>query len=398
MSARKLWIGALTGVVLLATACGSSATTSGSTTSGSGKLAAATPIKLGVMTGVQTSAVSQPWIPQAAKIAAAAVNAAGGIMGHPVQIDFCDDQATPQGAGLCAQKLLVQDKVLMMVGDDGTQEPALIPTLTTANTISWASYGASLQSLQSRRVYILAPSEASYWVIPQMLPKTTKHVAYILADSAISVAAEKATVGFFPKTIKITPVTVPLTATAMQASCLQVKQSGADTAIVAINPDQVATLIQTCNQIGLTKLLWVIPSLQMTPQVLQTVTQLHQPNLAVLSFGGAAIQQFAADVAKYGPQVGGITNTVADDSIGAWLGVKLLAKIIPAVGSLNAAKINTWLGEQTAFQTGATAPIDFAVTPIAALPRLKNLSATEGVIENDKLVVTDPAPFTIHMP
>jgi ABC-type branched-subunit amino acid transport system substrate-binding protein len=351
------------------------------------------------MTGVQTNAVSQPWIPQAAKIGAAAVNAAGGIMGRPVQIDFCDDHSSPQGAALCAQKLLVQDKVLMMVGDDGTQEPALIPTLSAANTISWASFGASLQSLQSPRVYILAPSEASYWVIPQMLPATTKHVAYVFPDVAIANAAVKATEAFFPKTIQITPVTVPETVTNLQPICLQVKQSGADTGIMAINPDQVATLIQTCNQIGLSNLLWVIPSLQMTNQVLQTVTQLHQPNLAVLGYGGSAVPDFAADVAKYGPQVGGITNTIGDDSIGAWLGVKLLAKIVPEVGSLDPTKIKAWLDQQTAFQTdGATAPIDFAATPITALPRLKNLSATKGVIQGGQAVVTNPTPYVIHIP
>jgi ABC-type branched-subunit amino acid transport system substrate-binding protein len=411
MQMRRVWMVALLGLGLVAAACSSSSKSSSSThatsagktagtTAGStGAAPSGTPIKLGVMTAVQTNAVSQPWIPQAARIGAAAVNAAGGIMGRPVQIDFCDDHYTPQGAALCAQKLLVQDKVFMMVGDDGTQEAALIPTLSSANTISWASYGASLQSLMSSRVYILAPSEASYWVIPQMLPATTKHAAYIFPDVAIANAAEKATVPFFPKTVQITPVSVPLTEANLQPACLQVKQSGADTAIVAMNPGQVATLIQTCNQIGLTSTLWVIPSLQMTDQVLQTVTQLHQPNLAVLSYGGNAVPDFAADVAKYGPQVGGITNTIADDAVGAWLGVKLLAQIVPQVGSVDATKVKAWLDQQTAFQTdGATPPINFTATPISALPRLKNLSATKGVIQNNQAVVTNPTPFVIHMP
>jgi hypothetical protein len=137
----------------------------------------------------------------------------------------------------------------------------------------------------------------------------------------------------------------------------------------------------------------------MTNQVLQTVTQLHQPNLAVLAYGGSAVPEFLADVAKYGPQVGGITNTIADDAVGAWLGVKLLAQIVPQVGSLDPAKIKAWLDQQTAFQTdGATPPINFAATPISTLPRLKNLSATKGVIENGQAVVTNPTPYVIHLP
>jgi ABC-type branched-subunit amino acid transport system substrate-binding protein len=248
-------------------------------------------------------------------------------------------------------------------------------------------------------VYILAPSEASYWVIPQMLPATTKHVAYVFPNVAIANAAVKATKAFFPKTTQITDISLSETATDMQPSCLQIKQSGADTGIMAINPDQVATLIQACNQIGLTSFLWVIPTLQMTPQVLKTVTQLHQPNLAVLSFGGNAIKDFAADEAKYGPQVGGTSNLIGDDSIGAWLGVTLLPKIVAGAGSLDPAKIKAYLDQQTAFPTdGATAPIDFAATPISVLPRLKNLSGTKGVIQNDQLVVTNPTPYSIHLP
>src|SRR5262245_324574 len=130
MQMRRLWMVALLGLVLVAAACSSSSkssssthatsagntagTTAGGTAGSTGAAPSGTPIKLGVMTAVQTNAVSQPWIPQAAKIGAAAVNAAGGILGRPVQIDFCDDHYTPQGAALCAQKLLVQDKVLMM--------------------------------------------------------------------------------------------------------------------------------------------------------------------------------------------------------------------------------------------------------------------------------------------
>ncbi len=351
------------------------------------------------MTGINTSSVSQPWVPQAAKIAAASVNASGGVLGRPVQIDVCDDHSTPQGASVCAQKLLVQDKVLMMVGDDGTQEPALIPTLAAAKTISWSSLGASLDSLKSPNVYILEPVLVGYWILPQMLPTTTKKVAYISADTAIAESGEKASAAFYPKSITVTPFQVSETSTNFQPTCLQIKQSGADTAVAATNPNQIASLIQTCNQIGLTKLVWAIPSIEMSPEVVKTVTELHQPNLTVLAFGKPAVDGFAADVAAYGPKVGGITNTVADSGINAWLGVKLFAKIVPQVGSVDAMKIKTWLDQQKAFDTGgATAPVNFTTTAVAALPRVKNLSASEGEISGGKLIVTNPTPFSAHLP
>src|SRR5262245_54272999 len=149
------------------------------------------PIKFGLMIPIN-AAVSQPYIETAAKIAAAAVNDQGGILGRPVEIDVCDDQYTPQNAAVCAQKLLVDDKVLMMVGNPGQQEPSLTPVLDQANTISWASFGASLDSLKSPRVYILAPNQVSYWAVPQLLPPGTKHVAFLrpvviaVADTAFN--------------------------------------------------------------------------------------------------------------------------------------------------------------------------------------------------------------------
>ena len=44
------------------------------------------------------------------------INAAGGIDGHPVQILFEDDQSKPDQAVILANKLITQDKVLMLLG------------------------------------------------------------------------------------------------------------------------------------------------------------------------------------------------------------------------------------------------------------------------------------------
>jgi hypothetical protein len=166
-----------------------------------------------------------------------------------------------------------------------------------------------------------------------------------------------------------------------------------------MNPGQVATLIQTCNQLGLTNITWAITTFEITPQVVQTVSSLHARNLVVLGLGGGTTeQQFAADVTKYGSQVGGITNTLAEPAINAWLAVKLLPKVVAGAGSLDPSKIMAWLDHQTAFATmGATAPINFMSTPVAQIPRLKNLSGTKAEIENGKVVVVNPTPYALHL-
>jgi ABC-type branched-subunit amino acid transport system substrate-binding protein len=348
----------------------------------------------------QSNSLSEPWIEQAAKIGAAAVNAAGGINGRPVQVDYCDDHATAQGGAVCAQKLLVQDKVTMMVGDDGTEEPSLIPTLSTANTISFGSMGASLQSLTSPRVFIIDPVEAEYWVMPQMFPSSVHKVVYLPEESAIAQQAAKANVAFLPKGVTAAaPITIPSTATSLQTYCLQIKNSGADTVVPAMSPNQVATLIQTCYQLGVTSVVWALTTFEITPQAISVIAQYHARNLIVLGLGGGTVeQQFAADIAKYGPSVGGITNTIAEPAINAWLAIKLLPQVVKGAGSLDPATIMAWLNKQTAFTTmGATAPIDFTGTPIKAIPRLKNLSGTQAEVRGGKIVVVNPTPFALHL-
>jgi ABC-type branched-subunit amino acid transport system substrate-binding protein len=385
------------GVSMVVAACGSSSKkATGTTAAGSATSAAPSgpPIKLGLITTVQGT-VTQPWILQSAKLGAAAVNAAGGIQGRPVEIDFCDDHTTTQGAALCAQKLLVQDKVLMLVGDDGVEEAPVVPVLASTGTMDWATLGASLDALKSPYVYVLQPVLVQYYQIPKMMAPTTKTVAYFVAENAIAQQSAKVTQTFFPKSVQITTVTVPLAATAFQTPCLQAKQLGADTAIVAINPGQIAQLISTCNQIGLTGVTWIIPSVIQTPEVVQTIGNLHLANLVPLSYSQAAYDAFNADLAKYGAQVGGVSNTYVDTTIGAWLGVKLVPRLVQGAGSLDPAKLKAWVDQQTAFDTnGATPPIDFTKTPLPPTPRIKNLSPYQGEVQGTKLVQTVPTPFT----
>jgi ABC-type branched-subunit amino acid transport system substrate-binding protein len=399
---RRVIIGLLAAATAIAACSSSSKKPAAPPTKSTAKAApTGTPIKLGLMTGIQTTAISQPWVAQSAKIGAAAVNAAGGVMGHPVEIDVCDDHSTPQGASLCAQKLLVQDKVLMMVGDDGTQEPSLIPTLATANTISWASLGASLDSIRSNRVYILEPLVGGF-ILPQMLPPTTKKIAVVIADTAIARGTVALNNSYIPKSIATTVITVPVTASDFQPYCLQIQQAGADTAEPNINSTQVSTMIQTCNQIGLTNLRWGMLGIGLTQQTVQTVSQLNQPNTVVMAFNSSTYDAFNADVAKYASQVGGITNTFPDSALNAWLGVKLVPKVVQGAGAIDGAAIKAWLDQQTAFDTGgATPPINFA-SPNPAVPSLfvgvHNASGYQGEIKGGKLVQVVPTAFTPNKP
>jgi hypothetical protein len=365
----------------------------GSTSSSTAKLSGA-PIKLGVIAPVNSVIESEPYILQAAKIGAAAVNAAGGIMGRPVEIDFCDDMFTPQGGALCAQKLLVQDKDLMLVGSGGEEDTAVVPVLNATNTISFGDFGGGAASNTSPRVYMWTPQLADGWNLWRVVPSSTKHIDYVTADEQYAQEGIRSVQAFMPKNYQFSTTLIPLTAVSMQPSCINIKDTGADTVMIETAAGQAASIMQTCLQLGLRNVTWVNTSIILSPSFMQTVTNLHLTDVVEMAYSGSTLREFAADVAKYGPQVGGISNAVVDESVNAWLSVKLLPEVISHVGSLDPTKIKAWLDQQTAFSTdGALPPLNFAANPNSELPREKDLCAYAGKIENDQLVQTSSAPF-----
>jgi ABC-type branched-subunit amino acid transport system substrate-binding protein len=404
----KKWIktcALVLGVALVIAACSSSSSKTSTTTTAAATASTAAaspttaapsgaPITVGLITEL-SGALYFPYVAQSAKLAVAAVNAEGGINGSPVAVDICDDKSTQQGAALCATKLLVQDKVLMLSGDDGVYEAAVLPTLTSTGKIDWSTLAASLQTIQSPQAYILQPLLIQYDLIPQMLPPANKAIAYFVANNAIALGSAKAAQKFYTNATKYQVIQIPFTATDFQSVCLQAKTEGADTAVVGINPAQIPLLIQTCAQIGLTNLTWAMGSPVITPEAAQALTTLHLPSVISLAYASSAYKAIKADLDKYGAQVGGDTNIISDNSIDAWMGIRLLPKLIQGAGSTDPAKIKAWLDQQTAFDTGGwTPPIDFTKTPFPTLPRVKNITTYEGTVQNGQLVQASPTPFT----
>jgi ABC-type branched-subunit amino acid transport system substrate-binding protein len=404
MRQRRGWIGALLVLAVITAACGDDdggeeAQSSDTTEEQSGaEEPTGEPIKLGVITAVEGGTLSRPWVRETAEIAAAAVNAEGGIMDRPVEIVFCDHRNTPQDAAVCAQRLLVEEEVLMLVGGDGVQEGSIVPTLEAANTIAFAAGGAHADALQSDREYMLQPILLNNWAIPQALPDDISSVAYASADTAIAREGRERTKAFFGDDVEFTDLNVPFTATDFQPFCLQIQQGGAEAVITNFNSQQIPTMIQTCNQIGLTDLTWVVTTTVVIPEIVETLTDLDQQNVTITSYSQEAYDGLNADIEEYGDEVGEVSNTFSDDAISAWLGVRLLAQIIPEVGAVDAVQIKEYLDQQTALDTmGATPPLDLTATPVPQLPRLKNTSPWPASYEDGRVVQTGDEPLVVEL-
>ena len=136
---------AATVAVSVVAACGSSGSSAssasggGSTSSGSGTSGVA-PLRIALLAALsdptlQLGAVSQE---NAAKAAIAAVNASGGVLGHPVQLQVLDEAGDPTTAATKLDSALSGSNppIAVIQSDASTITAAVIPITNTAKVVN----------------------------------------------------------------------------------------------------------------------------------------------------------------------------------------------------------------------------------------------------------------------
>jgi ABC-type branched-subunit amino acid transport system substrate-binding protein len=336
----------------------------------------------------ETGPNGEPYFQAPAEVGVNAVNAAGGIMGHKVVLDFCDDQSSVQNAAVCAQKLLVQDKVLLLMDDNGLEDAAVAPVLNKVHGIQFPAMGGYSADLTAPNVFIIYPSYAFEDAEAKLLPAGSK-VAFMVANNPIAVQSAVAAKATYPGSDTVKLISVPITSTDFQTPCEQAKEMNATAVIPLIVPTQVVPMMQACTQLG-QKMTWVIGGTTMNSGIASALTSLHLSSIIPSGFSQKAVDAFNAAIAKYGPKV---SDSVNDMSLQAFVGMSLLPSVVKGAGSLDGAKIGAWLSQQTAFQTmGYTPPINFTSTnqPLGAkFSQIKNPCVYSAKVVNGALVSTN---------
>lgn len=153
-------------------ACGSSskASSASPTTSGAGggaqstaAAAAATgsPIKIMAFGQFQASTFSYPEGQTAIDAAAKSINAAGGINGHPLKVEVCNDQGDPNVAAQCARQAVSNGDVAVL-GSYSQNAGQVLPILQAANI---AYVGATAQSVTDTTSSVSFPLEGLNQVV-----------------------------------------------------------------------------------------------------------------------------------------------------------------------------------------------------------------------------------------
>src|SRR5437764_806935 len=94
--------------------------------------AAPAPVKLGLFAATGVPAGVNPQAVAGARAAVRALNAAGGLDGHPVQLVFCNHRNDPNLSLACARKM-VAEHVLAMIGGYAFNDATMIPILAKAH-------------------------------------------------------------------------------------------------------------------------------------------------------------------------------------------------------------------------------------------------------------------------
>lgn len=252
--------GALAATVLLS-ACGSSSKESTSTAGGRTTTAAAgakgTPIKVGVLvdaTGAQNG--GQGGAGDVVKAWADATNAAGGVAGHPVEVEVDDTQGNPSKAATAAQGFIDDDSVAAVVLNDAAADAPAAKPLSAAglpviggngfNPTVWGSapgnklatipqlpnvYGVTAAFPANAAPFVMVAKQAGYKTIAALdeaQNPTSKQATQLIAGMAKAEGLDF-----------VAGITIDATAPNFTAQCLQLVQKKVEYAALTM-PDATA--------------------------------------------------------------------------------------------------------------------------------------------------------------
>jgi branched-chain amino acid transport system substrate-binding protein len=191
------------------------------------------------------------------------VNAAGGLLGRPIELVYYDDQSTPANVPAIYQKLLSVDKVDLLIGPYATNMAApAMPLIMQAGktTISLLAVGVN-RHFNYDRYFSMVPissegvaafSRGFFELAAAQNPKPTT-IAMIAADAEFArTAADGAKENAKKLGFKVIfDRSYPPTTTDFAPIMRAVQAANADVVFVAAYPPDTVGIVRSANEIGL---------------------------------------------------------------------------------------------------------------------------------------------------
>jgi len=332
-----------------------------------------TPIKIMNISQITDPTQGQPTPEAGAGVVAAAkaINAAGGINGHPIKVIVCNDQDNSNTAAGCA-RAAVADGVVAVVGDNTEWGNQIIPIIGASNIASIGSLPVTPQDFGSSNSFPIQPggvgSIANCGYLLAKLGATNIDEARVDNNAAaeIKLFANLGIAADNPALSIKSDVPVPATAPDMSTYVAQV--SGSNGLIMAMEANQAERFLKAVRASDYTGKICTSSSVLAGTNALKNfgssingvyVVNEFRPQVA----GGAGWSAILSGFKKYAP-----AGTLLDDySVNSWVSTVTFANLAKTLSTVTAASVLTgFTNAKNVATQGMTPP--FSATPLTLPP------------------------------
>jgi branched-chain amino acid transport system substrate-binding protein len=244
-------------------------------------------VKIGVtqpLTGA--FAASGNYVADGARIAAEEINATGGVLGRKLELIVEDNKSNPTEAVATAEKLIVKDKVPVMMGAWGsTLTLAIMPKLEEYKVPMVVETSSSGKITESGNPYVFRISPTSQMEAKAFAPLFAtlgiKKADFLSTNNDFGLGAAKE----FSEAAKVSGVTIGVMdtmdpkATDFSAQLAAIKASGGDTLFVTTAVEQITLILKQAKD-------------QRLPQRIITTGGSNSPDQLIAQAGEAANGSF----------------------------------------------------------------------------------------------------------
>ncbi len=323
------------------------------------------------------------------------INAAGGINGRKIEVQFCNDAFNANTGAACA-RTAVSDGVVAVVGAASSQAPAALPVLEAAG-IPWlagAGSGGPIEGTSSVSYPITGGTQSMQVGMGRLLAnKGAKNIAVIVADAAAAyAAADDIANGAKAGGAQSYRILAPLGAPDFSAVASSALAKTPDAIGVASTATDAPRIIKAVRQAGFKGNISTLanifkPADQKSLGDLANNVFVASSAVPVSNTSVPQVQQFLADMAKYHPEA--VTD---NGSLGTWNAVTFFAEIVKRLnGPVSASAITGLLNKLDKPIVLGTVP-DYAGIPnppiVTTYPRVPTFKvyvseATGGTLKQD---------------
>jgi ABC-type branched-subunit amino acid transport system substrate-binding protein len=364
-------------------------------------------VKVGMIGSFKTAALDNSVTIAGAKAAARAINAAGGIGGHEVVIDVCNDQFSVNGAAACGRQM-IQDKVIAVTGssifDSGFQ-----PMLQQAGIPIVGVVPNSVTSMTGSNVYLTIPGSLFelYGATAYAAQSGLKSVYVSRADVESTAAFLKTVQAFGPKLgIAVTGnQSIPSTTTDMTPFVQQLINSKAQSIVMAYGAAQAVEYAKGAASLNVTNTKFLYTAANLLPADVTNLGSAAANFILGASLPPASatnlpgIQQYLKEMKA--EQDSGDSDAspshLNETTETAWLAIHAITKVMTTNTNTTAAGVTAALATAKNIDLmGLIPPWTPSTTGAAPLTRVDNSSVYILTIKNGQLVLDQPKPIDVR--